>query len=96
MVLPSTGRLSVVVGESGEGAFVTVDGQSGESLAFGDHVEVSRSRHPLVLFRSPKRSFFDILRTKLMWGEGALKSLPRSGGYEKPSNESGGAGEETP
>lgn len=79
-VLPSTGKLSVVVGDSGQGAFVTIDGQSGEILSPGDHVEVSRSRHPLVLFRSPKRSFFDILRTKLMWGEGALKSLPRSSG----------------
>lgn len=74
-VLASTVKLTVVIRVSGQGCYVTLDGQSGSVLQPGDEIEVSRSAHPLVMFRSPKRTFFDILRTKLMWGEGPVRRL---------------------
>lgn len=73
-VLASTVKLTVVVGASGQGGYVTIDGQSGFVLQPGDEIEVSRSAHPLVMFRSPKRTFFDIMRKKLMWGGGPVRS----------------------
>ena len=48
---------------------VTFDGQRGFPLREGDIVTVRRAEHPLRLVRSPQRSYFDILRQKLKWGE---------------------------
>ncbi|MGH9370107.1 MAG: NAD(+)/NADH kinase [Vicinamibacterales bacterium] len=49
--------------------FVTFDGQSGHALRAGDIVTISRADRPLRLVRSSSRSYFDVLRQKLKWGE---------------------------
>lgn len=50
-------------------AFVTFDGQAGFQLQGGDDIEVSRADKPLRLIRPSTRSYFEVLRTKLKWGE---------------------------
>ena len=50
-------------------AFVTFDGQAGFQLQIGDDIEVKRADKPLRLIRSSTRSYFEVLRTKLKWGE---------------------------
>jgi NAD+ kinase len=50
--------------------FVTYDGQSGYSLHEGDLVEVRTSTRILRLVKGPNRSYFEVLREKLKWGEG--------------------------
>jgi NAD+ kinase len=50
-------------------AFVTFDGQAGFQLHIGDEIEVRRAEKPLRLIRSAMRSYFEVLRTKLKWGE---------------------------
>ena len=50
-------------------AFVTFDGQAGFQLQIGDEIEVRRAEKPLRLIRSSMRSYFEVLRTKLKWGE---------------------------
>jgi NAD+ kinase len=49
--------------------FVTYDGQSGYPLRNGDYVRVCRSERALRLVRAPQRSYFEVLREKLKWGE---------------------------
>ena len=49
--------------------FVTYDGQSGYSLRHGDTVRVSRSEQSIRLVKSPSRTYFEVLREKLKWGE---------------------------
>jgi NAD+ kinase len=49
--------------------FVTFDGQSGHALQADDVVMIERASRPLCLVRSAKRSYFDVLRQKLKWGE---------------------------
>jgi NAD+ kinase len=49
--------------------FVTFDGQSGHALEAGDVVVIKRAERPLRLVRSSSRSYFDVLRQKLKWGE---------------------------
>jgi NAD+ kinase len=49
--------------------FVTYDGQFGYPLRQGDIVRVSRSEQPLLLVKAPSRSYFEVLREKLKWGE---------------------------
>jgi NAD+ kinase len=48
---------------------VTYDGQSGYPLRRGDIVRVSRSERSLRLVKSPSRTYFEVLREKLKWGE---------------------------
>jgi NAD+ kinase len=55
----STGNVEVVV---------TVDGQEGVPLAPQDRVVITRSPCTLRLVRAP-RDYFEVLRTKLKWGE---------------------------
>jgi NAD+ kinase len=50
-------------------AFVTFDGQAGFQLQVGDDIEVRRADKPLRLIRPSTRSYFEVLRTKLKWGE---------------------------
>ena len=52
-----------------EQAFLTVDGQVGTPLVDNDVVICKKSEHNVKLFKFAGRSFFDVLRTKLKWGE---------------------------
>lgn len=47
----------------------TADGQVGMPLQGGDVVEVRRSRSCTLLVKSPTKDYFEVLRTKLRWGE---------------------------
>lgn len=47
----------------------TADGQVGMPLQGGDVVEVRRSRSCTLLVKSPTKDYFQVLRTKLRWGE---------------------------
>ena len=48
---------------------ITLDGQQGFPLAPRDTVTVTRSPHTLRLVKAPERNYFEVLRTKLKWGE---------------------------
>jgi NAD+ kinase len=52
-----------------EDIYVTYDGQSGYPLQQDDVVRVRRSERKLRLVKAPARSYFELLRDKLMWGE---------------------------
>jgi NAD+ kinase len=49
--------------------FVTYDGQTGYPLQKGDCVKVRKSEWRLRLVKAQARSYFDVLREKLKWGE---------------------------
>ena len=49
--------------------FFTADGQIGRKLLPGDRVEVRRSESRTRLVSSPSKDYFEILRTKLNWGQ---------------------------
>jgi NAD+ kinase len=48
---------------------ITLDGQRGFPLACTDVVKVTRSPRTLRLVKAPDRDYFEVLRTKLKWGE---------------------------
>jgi NAD+ kinase len=54
---------------SGEEVFITYDGQSGYPLKQGDLIRVRKSTQPLRLVKAPARTYFELLREKLKWGE---------------------------
>jgi NAD+ kinase len=49
--------------------FVTYDGQSGYPLQQADVVRVRKAEQTLRLVKAPARSYFELLREKLKWGE---------------------------
>ncbi|MDT8441740.1 MAG: NAD(+)/NADH kinase [Desulfuromonadales bacterium] len=52
-----------------EDVVFTADGQVGMPLHGGDVVELRKSRHSTLLIKSPTKDYFEVLRTKLLWGE---------------------------
>ncbi len=70
VLTPSDVVITVVNRATDEAAFLTVDGQVGEPLHQGDRIECRTSAHFVYLVRPPHKSFFDVLRQKLKWGEG--------------------------
>lgn len=69
VVVPAQARLEVVLKSREEGAMVTFDGQVGFTLRHEDVVEIEAAEHKIVLARAPDRNYYEILRTKLKWGE---------------------------
>ena len=68
LVVRDSVQISVVVKAAEEHAFLSVDGQVGMPLMDGDHVTCRKSQHKVQLLRM-KKTFFDVLRTKLKWGQ---------------------------
>ncbi len=66
---PSTVSISIQL-TSQEPAMATVDGQEREEILAGDIVDICASKHRTHLIRFPGRSYFEVLRTKLRWGDG--------------------------
>ncbi|MEW6321668.1 MAG: NAD(+)/NADH kinase [Acidobacteriota bacterium] len=49
--------------------YVTFDGQRGFEIAEGDEVIIGRAPRPIRLVRAAARSYFEVLREKLGWGQ---------------------------
>jgi NAD+ kinase len=71
VVIPGDSVVEVRPHPSGsvEDVFVTYDGQSGYPLQPQDVVRVRKAEQKLRLVKAPARSYFELLREKLKWGE---------------------------
>jgi NAD+ kinase len=71
LVIPGDCLIEVQVGNvhEEEAVYITVDGQVGEEIRQGDRLRVRRSNRYVDLVVSPHRDFFQVLRSKLRWGE---------------------------
>jgi NAD+ kinase len=69
LIIPSEMGVRVINKAREEEAFLTVDGQIGSPLEIGDSVECEMSDFDVLLIRPPHKTFFDVLRQKLKWGE---------------------------
>lgn len=69
IVIPAQTKTEVILKSRDEGTMVTFDGQVGFTLRPEDVVEIEASDHKIILARAPDRNYYEILRTKLKWGE---------------------------
>jgi NAD+ kinase len=69
LVVKDTAIIEARILVTREQAFLTVDGQVGTPLVENDLVICKKSEYNVKLFKFAGRSFFDVLRTKLKWGE---------------------------
>lgn len=69
VIVPGSSVIHVTSYAEDDSSFLTIDGQIGELLKHGDRVVCSLSEKTLCLIRPPRMLFFDVLRSKLKWGE---------------------------
>jgi NAD+ kinase len=69
IVLPGSTRLEVVLLTDSPDVVLSVDGQAGPPVTAGDLVRVRRAESRIRLIRDPRKSYFEVLRAKLKWGE---------------------------
>tara|TARA_B100001079_G_scaffold255318_1_gene250784 strand:- start:189 stop:1139 length:951 start_codon:yes stop_codon:yes gene_type:complete len=69
IVVPQTEVVQVVLCSKDEGAVASFDGQSGHPLYEGDTVVVQALDTRAQFIRFPDKTFYQVLRQKLKWGE---------------------------
>jgi len=69
VVVSDTSIIEVKLSVGTESVFLTLDGQKGIPLQATDRVRISRAQQLLKLIQTPNKSYFEILRNKLKWGE---------------------------
>ncbi len=68
IALPDNVVVTVCLTSPSEDVLLTLDGQIGFPLVPNDIVEIKKSRFKMKLIKHPSKSYYDILRTKLKWG----------------------------
>ena len=69
LILPDNFTVAVVLDDRSRDVYLTFDGQVGFELQARDIVEIKKGPGAIRLIKSPYKSYFEILRTKLRWGE---------------------------
>ncbi len=69
LIVPRSSTVAIDVSFADDVVYFTGDGQVGANLQPGDRVEIRQSAARTQLIKSPTRDYFEILRTKLSWGE---------------------------
>jgi NAD+ kinase len=67
IVLPANADLKITLSSETGDCFLTVDGQVGLGIQYGDRIEVRRAAFDFMLVRSLTRSYYEIARAKLKW-----------------------------
>ncbi len=69
ILVPESVQIMVEMGkESDERVILTCDGQVGFDISYGDKIIIYKSASKIKLVKPFNYSYFNILRTKLMWG----------------------------
>jgi NAD+ kinase len=69
IVVSAKSKIRVTLRSAGDTVFLSPDGRQGVVLNNGDVVEARDYGVPVTLVKAPGRSYFEVLRTKLKWGE---------------------------
>lgn len=69
LVVPDTAVIEVECLAVGEAAHLTLDGQIGIDLRPSDRVRVTKAAETIFLVRAPSKTYYEVLRNKLGWGE---------------------------
>lgn len=69
IVMASDVLVSVELKSVNEDVLLTLDGQVGVELKHGDVIRIRKAEHRTRLIMSRSKDYFEVLRTKLKWGE---------------------------
>jgi NAD+ kinase len=69
LVIPDTAYVEIDIAAAEEPVYLTLDGQTGYQLQPRDRVVITKSASRVSLILSPQKTYFEVLRSKLRWGE---------------------------
>ncbi len=69
IVVPGSAEIAVTVDVVPHETYITVDGQEVVELLLNDRIVCRRSEHAIKLLRLRENGLFNVLRSKLSWGE---------------------------
>lgn len=69
VILPDSTRVRITLPSSAERTILSLDGQTRWPIREGDEIEIRKHPVPTLLVCPPDRGFFQILHTKLHWGQ---------------------------
>jgi NAD+ kinase len=69
LVVPGASEVGVDFSAADEPAYLTLDGQTGTQLGLNHRIAVTKSGNRVKLVRPTDKTYFEILRSKLRWGE---------------------------
>jgi NAD+ kinase len=69
LVIPGTAKIELDFAAADDPVYLTLDGQIGFELKANDRVVISKSSNRVALLRPPSKTYFEVLRSKLRWGE---------------------------
>ena len=69
LVLSDAATVSITVRSADDDVMLALDGQEAQRLRSEDRVDIRKGRNNVPLVRSASRTYFDVLRSKLRWGE---------------------------
>jgi NAD+ kinase len=69
LVIPGSARVELDFAAADDPVYITLDGQIGFELKANDRVAITRSANRVALVRPPSKTYFEVLRSKLRWGE---------------------------
>lgn len=68
MVISYLSKITIIIESDAQGIMLTIDGQQGINLNLHDEVNITCGERTIKLIKPQKRSFYEVLRTKLKWG----------------------------
>ncbi len=68
IVVPDSASVELRLETSHEEVYLTLDGQEGTQIEYGDTIRLHRSNDVVRLVKTSDRTFYDSLRDKLRWG----------------------------
>jgi NAD+ kinase len=69
LVIPDTSRVEIDFAAAEGPVYLTLDGQIGIQMEPTDRVLIQKSANRVAFVRPPRKTYFEILRSKLRWGE---------------------------
>jgi NAD+ kinase len=74
LVVGDTCNVEMRLRGAAESVYLTLDGQKGVLMQSEDRVAIVRAKERLKLIQPHRKSYYEILRSKLKWGEGQERS----------------------
>src|SRR5271155_773780 len=69
LVIPDTSRVEIDFAAAEGPVYLTLDGQIGIQMEPTDRLLIKKSANKVAFVRPPRKTYFEILRNKLRWGE---------------------------
>ncbi len=69
IVPPEVTIETTLISTDSDDIFLTLDGQTGFPIQPLDRIVITKSDHSIELITSPSKTYFEVLRNKLKWGE---------------------------